>query len=146
MKHKIGFNRLSRTPSHRKSLHRNMVTSLFRHERVKTTKAKALAVRRTAEKLITRAKEDSVHNRRLAGRLIEDQAVLAKLFTEIGPRYKSRPGGYTRILKLGPRNGDAAEVVILELVERIEVKKEPRVRKQKETTAEPAKTEVEAEA
>jgi large subunit ribosomal protein L17 len=146
MKHKIGFNRLSRTPSHRKSLHRNMVTSLFRHERVKTTKAKAQAVRRTAEKLITRAKEDSVHNRRLAGRLIEDQAVLAKLFTELGPRYKSRPGGYTRILKLGPRPGDAAEVVVLELVERIEVKKEPKAKKPKEKAAEPEKTEVEAEA
>lgn len=146
MKHKIGFNRLSRTPSHRKSLHRNMVTSLFRHERVKTTKAKALSVRRTAEKLITRAKEDSVHNRRLAGRLIDDQAVLAKLFTELGPRYKTRPGGYTRILKLGPRPGDAAEVVILELVERTEVKKEPRPRKQKEPAAEPENAEAKAEA
>ncbi|WP_455381217.1 50S ribosomal protein L17 [Salinispira pacifica] len=146
MKHKIGFNRLSRTPSHRKSLHRNMVTSLFRHERVKTTKAKAQAVRRTAEKLITRAKVDNLHNRRLVGRLIEDDAVLAKLFTELGPRYKTRPGGYTRILKLGPRPGDAAEVVILELVERVETKKEPRPKKQKEKAAEPEKEEAGAEA
>ncbi|HUX52400.1 MAG TPA: 50S ribosomal protein L17 [Spirochaetia bacterium] len=129
MKHKIGFNRLSRTPSHRKSLHRNMVTSLFRYERITTTKAKALAVRRTAEKLITRAKEDSVHNRRTAAKLVQDKEILAKLFTEIGPRYKGRPGGYTRILKLGQRFGDAAETVIFELVERVEHKRERPARK-----------------
>jgi large subunit ribosomal protein L17 len=93
-----------------------MATSLFRYERIKTTKAKALAIRRTAEKMITKAKNDSLHNRRMVGRDIKDQAVLAKLFTDIGPRYKSRPGGYTRILKLGHRQGDAAEMVLLELV------------------------------
>lgn len=117
MKHKIGFNRLGRKASHRRSLHRNMTTSLFRYERIKTTKAKALAIRRTAEKMITRAKEDSVHNRREIGKDIKDKEILAKLFTELGPRYKERPGGYTRILKLGYRQGDAAEMVLLELVE-----------------------------
>jgi large subunit ribosomal protein L17 len=117
MKHKIGFNRLGRKASHRKSLHRNMTTSLFRYERIKTTKAKALEIRRTAEKMITRAKEDSVHNRREIGKDIKDKEILAKLFTELGPRYKERPGGYTRILKLGYRQGDAAEMVLLELVE-----------------------------
>jgi len=117
MKHKIGFNRLGRKASHRKSLHRNMTTSLFRYERIKTTKAKALAIRRTAEKMITRAKMDSVHNRRIMNKDIKDKEILAKLFTEIGPRYKERPGGYTRILKLGYRQGDAAEMVLLELVE-----------------------------
>lgn len=117
MKHKIGFNRLGRKASHRKSLHRNMTTSLFRYERIKTTKAKALAIRRTAEKMITRAKEDSVHNRRIIGKDIKDKEILAKLFTDLGPRYKERPGGYTRILKLGYRQGDAAEMVLLELVE-----------------------------
>ncbi|MDZ7792524.1 MAG: 50S ribosomal protein L17 [Spirochaetia bacterium] len=117
MKHKIGFNRLGRKSSHRKSLHRNMTTSLFRYERIKTTKAKALAIRRTAEKMITRAKMDSVHNRRIMNKDIKDKEILAKLFTEIGPRYKERPGGYTRILKLGYRQGDAAEMVLLELVE-----------------------------
>jgi large subunit ribosomal protein L17 len=94
-----------------------MVTSLFRHERIKTTKAKALAVRRTAEKLITRAKTDSVHNRRIASSRLYDEGVVAKLFTNIGPRMKDRPGGYTRIIKLGERPGDAAEIVILELVD-----------------------------
>src|SRR5574344_1389039 len=100
MKHKMGFNPLSRTASHRKAMHRNMVTSLFKHERVTTTKPKALEVRRTAEKLITRSKVDTVHNRRQVARFIYDEAVLAKLFTEIGPRMKERAGGYTRVLKL----------------------------------------------
>lgn len=116
MKHKIGYNRLGRKAAHRKAMTRNMLTSLFRYERIRTTKAKALAVRRTAEKMITRAKLDSVHNRRMINRDIKDQAVLAKMFTEIGPRFKERPGGYTRVLKLGPRASDAAEMVILELL------------------------------
>jgi large subunit ribosomal protein L17 len=94
-----------------------MVTSLFRHERIRTTKAKALEIRRTAEKLITRAKEDSVHNRRIASSRLYDEGMVAKLFTDIGPRMKDRPGGYTRIVKLGERKGDAAELVILELVD-----------------------------
>ncbi len=118
MKHRIGFNRLERRTGHRKALKRNMVISLFRYERVITTKAKALEVRRLAEKLVTRAKVDSVQNRRIAARRIHDEAVLAKLFKEIGPRYVTRPGGYTRILKLKRRHGDAAEMVILELVDR----------------------------
>lgn len=119
MKHKIGFNRLGRKASHREAMLRNMVTSLLKYERITTTKTKAQAVRENAEKMITRAKEDSVHNRRMVGRRIKDEAVLAKLFTEIGPRFSSRPGGYTRILKLGKRPGDAAEMVILELVDRV---------------------------
>ncbi len=117
MKHKTGFNPLSRKSAHRRAMRRNMVTSLFKFERVTTTKPKALEVRRMAEKLITRAKVDSVHNRRQAARFIYDEAVLAKLFTDIGPRMKDRPGGYTRILKLGFRTGDAAELAILELVD-----------------------------
>jgi large subunit ribosomal protein L17 len=117
MKHKVGFNRLGRKPAHRKALHRNMVTSLLKHERIRTTKAKAREIRRTAEKMITRAKVDSVHNRRMIARDIKDKAILAKLFVEIGPRFKSRPGGYTRMLKIGQRAGDAADMVILELVE-----------------------------
>lgn len=119
MKHRIGFNRLGRKASHRESMLRNMITSLLKYERITTTKTKAQAVRESAEKMITRAKEDSVHNRRMVGRRIKDEAVLAKLFTEIGPRFSSRPGGYTRILKLGKRQGDAAEMVILELVDRV---------------------------
>lgn len=116
MKHKAGFNRLGRRAGHRRAMTRNMLTSLFRHGRIRTTKAKALAVRRTAEKMITRAKLDSVHNRRIIGKDIKDKAVLSSLFTEIGPRFKERPGGYTRVLKLGPRHSDAAEMVILELL------------------------------
>jgi large subunit ribosomal protein L17 len=103
--------------AHRKALHRNMVTSLFRKERIRTTKAKALAVRRTAEKMITRAKEDSVHNRRIVASRLYDEGIVAKLFTDIAPRMKERNGGYTRILRLGERQGDAAEVVILDLVD-----------------------------
>jgi len=117
MKHKNGFNPLSRNASHRRAMHRNMVTSLFKFERVTTTQPKALEVRRTAEKLITRAKVDTVHNRRQVARFISDPAILAKLFTDIGPRMRERAGGYTRVLKLGFREGDAAEVAILELVD-----------------------------
>ena len=117
MKNKIGYNRLGRSSAHRRAMTRNMLTALFHHERIRTTKAKALAVRSTAEKMITRSKVDSVHNRRMIGRDIKDKAILAKMFTEIGPRYQERPGGYTRVLKLGPRRGDAAEMVLLELVQ-----------------------------
>ena len=117
MKHRRGFNPLQRMAAHRKALHRSMVTSLFRHERISTTKAKALEIRRSAEKMITRAKVDSVHNRRIASARLFDEGIVAKLFTDIGPRMKDRNGGYTRILKLGQRQGDAAQLVILELVD-----------------------------
>ena len=117
MNHRNGFNPLSRTTAHRRAMSRNMVTSLFRYERITTTKSKALEVRKSAEKLITRAKVDSVHNRREVAKFIQDEKILNKLFTEIGPRMKERNGGYTRVLKLGFRQGDAADVVILELVD-----------------------------
>ena len=117
MNHMKGFNPLSRTSAHRRAMSRNMVTSLFRYERITTTKSKALEVRKAAEKLITRAKVDTVHNRRIAGKFIADEKILNKLFTEIGPRMKDRNGGYTRVLKMGFRQGDAADVVILELVD-----------------------------
>ena len=117
MNHRNGFNPLSRTTAHRRAMTRNMVTSLFRYERITTTEAKAKEVRKAAEKLITRAKVDSVHNRRIAAKFIADEKILNKLFTEIGPRMKDRNGGYTRILKLGFRQGDAADTVIFELVD-----------------------------
>jgi large subunit ribosomal protein L17 len=120
MKHKIGFNKLNRVPAHRKALIRNMMTVLFKHERITTTRAKAIEARKAAEKMITRAKEDSVHNRRIAAKKIQDEAILAKLFTDIGPRFKERNGGYTRILRIGFRKHDAADMVILELVDRVE--------------------------
>jgi large subunit ribosomal protein L17 len=94
-----------------------MVASLFKYERITTTKAKAAEARRYAEKLITRAKVDTVHNRRIAAKFIADERILNKLFTELGPRMKERNGGYTRVLKMGFRQGDAAEMVILELVD-----------------------------
>jgi large subunit ribosomal protein L17 len=117
MNHKKGFNKLNRNASHRRALLRNMATVLFKHERIVTTKAKALEVRRVAEKMITRAKEDSVHNRRIVGQKITDQGILAKLFNDIGPRMKERNGGYTRILKIGFRAQDAANMVVIELVD-----------------------------
>ncbi|HCO47917.1 MAG TPA: 50S ribosomal protein L17 [Spirochaetaceae bacterium] len=120
MKHKIGFNKLNRMAAHRKALLRNMATVLFKHERIETTRSKAVETRRLAEKMITRAKIDSVHNRRIIGRKITDEAILAKLFTDIGPRFKDRAGGYTRIIRTGARANDAADMVILELVDRKE--------------------------
>jgi len=140
MRHKIGFNALSRRAGHRKALHRNMVISLFRHERITTTKAKALEIRRTAEKLITRAKADSVHNRRIAARKVHDPEILAKLFTDIGPRFVDRPGGYTRILKLGFRYGDGGEMVLLELVDRKVKEKKKKVTAKEKQKKEEAKT------
>lgn len=118
MKHKIGFNALSRTASQRKALLRNLATSLFRHERIETTSAKAKEVQRMAEKMITRAKTDSVHARRIVARDIYDDVVVAKLFKEIAPMYLETKGGYTRIIKTQSRLGDAAEMVILELTKR----------------------------
>lgn len=123
MRHRIGYNRLSRTSTHRRAMINNMMTSLFRSERIKTTKAKALEVRRHAEKTITRAKTDTVHNRRLVSKRINDKEILSKLFNEISPKFASRPGGYTRIIKLGQRTGDAADMVLLELVGETEEKK-----------------------
>ena len=143
MNHRNGFNPLSRTTAHRRAMSRNMVTSLFRYERITTTKSKALEVRKSAEKLITRAKEDTVHNRREAAKFISDEKILNKLFTEIGPRMKERNGGYTRVLKLGFRQGDAADVVILELVdyklESAEEKAEKKTAKKAPAKDEPAK-------
>ena len=136
MNHKSGFNALSRTHSHRRAMLRNMVTSLFRFERITTTKAKAKAARSKAEKLITRAKVDSVHNRRQVARYIYDERVLNKLFTDIAPRMKDRPGGYTRIPKLGFRQGDAADVAILELVDfKLETEEEKAAKKEKKAKA-----------
>lgn len=117
MRHNVSGRKLNRTPAHRKMLYRNLVTSLLKHEKIQTTVPKAKEARAVAEKLITFAKRGDLHARRMAARKINEPAVLAKLFEEIGPRYAERPGGYTRILRLGPRKGDNAELVILELVD-----------------------------
>ena len=116
MRHRKKGRGLSRSPSHRRALLRNMATSLFRHERIRTTTAKAKELRPYAERLVTLARRGDLHARRLAARRIADREVLGKLFDDIGPRYAERPGGYTRILKLGPRKGDAADMALIELV------------------------------
>jgi large subunit ribosomal protein L17 len=120
MRHGMVNRKLGRTSSHRNAMFRNQLASLIQSERIVTTLPKAKELRPIAEKLITLAKNDSVHARRQAARLVPDDALIAKLFDTIGPRFATRPGGYTRIMKLGARRGDAAEQAILELVERSE--------------------------
>lgn len=120
MRHRKKGRKLSRSPEHKKATLRNLATNLFRHERIETTQAKAKELRPYAEKLITLAGDDTVQARRRAARKIADREVLAKLFEVIGPRFADRPGGYTRILKLGPRRSDSAEMAFIELVERSE--------------------------
>ena len=121
MRHRKSGRKLNRNSSHRKAMFRNMACSLFEHELIKTTLPKAKELRRVAEPLITLAKQDSVANRRLAfSRLRNDDAV-GKLFAELGPRYEERPGGYLRVLKCGLREGDKAQMAIVELVDRPEV-------------------------
>lgn len=117
MRHKRKGRKLGRTSAHRKAMLNNMVVSLFQHERIKTTEPKSKELRRTAEKLITLAKRGDLHARRLAAKRVHDKGVLQKLFTDIGPRYADRNGGYTRIVKLGTRFGDGAPMAVIELVE-----------------------------
>lgn len=117
MRHKKSGRRLGRNSSHRKAMFRNMAASLLRHEQIKTTLPKAKELRRVVEPLITLAKEDGVANRRLAFDRLRDKEVVGKLFTDVGPRFKERPGGYLRILKTGPRPGDAAPMAIVQLVD-----------------------------
>ena len=116
MRHRKKGRNLSRSPSHRRATLRNMATSLFRHERITTTTARAKELRPYAERLVTLARRGDLHARRQVARRIADREVLGKLFDDIGPRYAERPGGYTRILKLGTRKGDAADMALIELV------------------------------
>ena len=115
-----GLRKLNRTSAHRQAMLRNMMNSLIEHEAIKTTVPKAKELRRVVEPMITLAKNDSVANRRLAFARLRDDASVAKLFTELGPRYNARPGGYTRILKMGFRVGDNAPMAFVELVDRPE--------------------------
>ena len=121
MRHRKSGRSFSRDSAHRTAMFRNMTTSLVEHEIIKTTLAKAKELRTIAEPLITLAKEDSVANRRLAFRRVRNKATVGKLFTELGPRYQDRPGGYIRILKCGYRDGDSAPMAWVELVDRPEV-------------------------
>jgi len=118
MRHGRKIAKLGRTASHRKAMLSNMMTSLFVHERITTTQTRAKELKRTAERVITFAKQGDLHARRRVLRVIEDKQVVAKLFDELGPRYKSRNGGYTRVVKLGPRRGDGVFMSIVELVDR----------------------------
>jgi len=125
MRHRHGLRKLNRTSSHRLAMLRNMSNSLFQHELIKTTVPKAKELRKVVEPLITLAKKDTVANRRLAFARLRDRDMVTKLFTELGPRYQTRPGGYTRILKFGFRQGDNAPMALVELVDRPEVTEAP---------------------
>ena len=117
MRHKRSGRKLGRTSEHRRALFRNQLRSLIIHERIVTTLPKAKELRPIAEKIVTMARAtDSVHARRLVGRLLTDRDLIKRLFTEIGPRFIQRPGGYTRIVKLGPRRGDNAPMAKIELI------------------------------
>ena len=118
MRHRHGLRKLNRTSSHRLAMLRNMTVSLLKHEAIKTTLPKAKELRKVAEPIITLGKEPTLANRRLAFDRLRDRAIVTKLFAEIGPRYAARPGGYTRILKMGFRVGDNAPMAFVELVDR----------------------------
>ncbi len=117
MRHGVGYKKLGRTSAHRRAMFRNQLASLVEHGRIRTTLAKAKALRPVAERIITRSRDDSVHSRRLVRRWLSDRTLVKKLFDEIGPRYADRPGGYLRITKLGRRRGDAAETAVIEFVD-----------------------------
>lgn len=124
MRHRHGLRKLNRTSSHRLAMLRNMSVSLLRHEIIKTTLPKAKELRKVVEPLITLGRKDSVANRRLAFARLRDRDIVTKLFNELGPRYATRPGGYTRVLKFGFRQGDNAPMALIELVDRPEVANE----------------------
>ena len=118
MKHRVVGRRLDRTTEHRTAMLRNLVTSLFRHERITTTTPKAKELKRFADKIVTLAKRGTPHARRIANRSVRDVEVLNKLFGTIADRFKARPGGYTRLVRIGNRPGDNAELAVIELVDR----------------------------
>ena len=132
MRHGHGVAKLGKTPSHRRAMLRNMVTSLFRHERIATTAPKAKEAKRWAERMITLGKDGSLHARRQAAAFVNDETVLKKLFDEIAPAFKERQGGYTRVVRTGVRKGDVAEMAILELVTKTPARQKPENRKARE--------------
>jgi len=127
MRHGHGLRKLNRTSEHRQAMLRNMMNSLLQHEVIKTTLPKAKELRRVVEPMITLAKVPTVANRRLAFDRLRDRDMVTKLFNDLGPRFKTRPGGYTRILKMGFRVGDNAPMALVELVDRASVAEEPAV-------------------
>jgi len=117
MRHRISRRKLGRSPAHRRALFRNQLASLVKEERIRTTLHKAKELRPIAEKVVTQGKQDTVHARRMVNRWIPQRELVKKLFDDIAPRFSTRPGGYLRIVPLGPRKGDGAEMAILEFVE-----------------------------
>ncbi len=117
MRHRMRGRKLGRSPAHRKALFRNQLASLVREERIKTTLHKAKELRPIAEKVVTQGKRDTLHARRLVNRWLPERQLVKKVFDDIAPRFQERPGGYTRIIKLGPRRGDGAEMAVIEFVE-----------------------------
>ncbi len=146
MKHRVAGRRLDRTTEHRTAMFKNMVTSLLRHERITTTTPKAKELKRIADKIITLGKRGTAHARRIAHRSVRDVEVLEKLFGEIAGRFKARPGGYTRLVRVGHRAGDNADLAVIELVERAAPAAEPEEKGAKKAAkakeaAKPAKAE-----
>ena len=136
MRHRVSISKLGKRPAHRRAMLRNMVTSLLRHERIRTTAPKAKEARRHAERMITLGKRGDLHARRLAARFVNDETVLKKLFDDIAGRFTERQGGYTRILRTGVRKGDASDMAILELVTQSAARQKPANRKTRERLAE----------
>lgn len=145
MRHRVHGRKLGRTSAHRKALFRNQVTALMDKERITTTLMKAKEVRPIAERMITLAKRESLHARRQVLKTIQDKTVVSKLFDSISARYAERPGGYTRIYKLGPRKGDCAEMAILELVDAQVVSGKKKEDDKKKKVLTPAEIKVKAE-
>ena len=145
MRHRRSGRKLGRDASHRKALYANLASALIEHGRIKTTAAKAKEVRPVAEQMITLGRRGGVHARRQALKLLRSQDVVHKLFSEVGPRFVDRPGGYSRIVRIGPRQGDAAEMVYLELVDHVAEPRQPRRRREPEPDVEPEPVEEQAE-
>jgi large subunit ribosomal protein L17 len=135
MRHRKGNSKLGRRSNHRLAMFRNLLTSLFRHERVLTTEAKAKAIRGTADEMVTLAKRESLHARRQVLSMVQDTVVVGRLFDTIAARFADRNGGYTRIIKAGPRPGDGAPMVFLELVDRAETPKDTEKKAEKKERA-----------
>jgi len=146
MRHQLSGRQLSRNASHRNAMLRNMAASLLRHETIRTTLPKAKELRRVVEPLITLAKSDNLTSRRRAFDALRDEAAVTKLFDELGPRYQARPGGYTRILRMFPRPGDAAPMALMQLVDQPEKVEAPAEEDKKAKKAKAPATEVSAEA
>jgi len=146
MRHRVAGRKFNRSPSHRRALLRNLVTALLEHEAVRTTDAKAKELRRWGDRMITLGKQGTLHARRRAGRVVTRRSVLRKLFDDIAPRFTERHGGYTRVVKLGLRHGDAAPLSVVELVQRAGAEPEPQKKGRgrqgaKKASAKPAKAE-----